>query len=111
LALGRHPIYGKYFPDWKVSVTTDTVEAEFLTVRDYCLVSDSVLSKTATALEAVGYLRLRKGCVGKRPRTWLAATRAGRKALGGHLTALQQLAAAAEAARAASAATTIEPTG
>ncbi|WTU05092.1 transcriptional regulator [Kitasatospora sp. NBC_00070] len=70
-------------------------EAEFGAVRDYCQVSDSVLSKTAATLEELGYVKAKKGYVGKRPRTWLAATRAGRAALAGHLAALQQLAAAA----------------
>ncbi|MFJ1756913.1 transcriptional regulator [Kitasatospora sp. NPDC088134] len=73
-------------------------EAEFSVVRDYCQVSDSVLSKTAAGLEEAGHLRARKGYVGKRPRTWLAATAHGRAALAAHLAALQQLAAAAEAA-------------
>lgn len=73
-------------------------EAEFGAVRDYCQVSDSVLSKTAAALEELGYVKVKKGYVGKRPRTWLAAGRAGRSALTGHLAALQQLASAAEAA-------------
>jgi DNA-binding MarR family transcriptional regulator len=85
------------------------IEAEFSVVRDYAQVSDSVLSKTATALETAGYLKVKKGYVGKRPRTWLAATRAGRKALAAHLAALQQLAAAAEAAGAASATAAEEP--
>ncbi|MFJ8041470.1 transcriptional regulator [Kitasatospora sp. NPDC096147] len=70
-------------------------EAEFGAVRDYAQVSDSVLSKTAAVLEEAGYVKVKKGYVGKRPRTWLAATKAGRAALAGHLTALQQLAAAA----------------
>ncbi|MGW4649341.1 transcriptional regulator [Kitasatospora sp. NPDC004289] len=70
-------------------------EAEFGAVRDYAQVSDSVLSKTASALEEAGYVRVKKGYVGKRPRTWLAATKDGRAALAAHLTALQQLAAAA----------------
>ncbi|WP_457029798.1 transcriptional regulator [Kitasatospora sp. P5_F3] len=73
-------------------------EAEFGAVRDYCQVSDSVLSKTAATLEELGYIKVKKGYVGKRPRTWLAATRAGRGALAGHLAALQQLASAAAAA-------------
>ncbi|WP_033215885.1 transcriptional regulator [Kitasatospora phosalacinea] len=77
-------------------------EAEFSVVRDYCQVSDSVLSKTAAGLETAGYLRVRKGYVGKRPRTWLSATRQGRTLLTAHLAALQQLAAAAEAAGSAS---------
>ncbi|MFF8386904.1 transcriptional regulator [Streptomyces kanasensis] len=76
-------------------------EAEFSAVRDYCQVSDSVLSKTAAALEEAGYVTVKKGYVGKRPKTWLAATRAGNKALAGHLASLQAIVAAAEAAGAA----------
>ncbi|MEU6235832.1 transcriptional regulator [Kitasatospora sp. NPDC047058] len=74
------------------------IEAEFGAVRDHCAVSDSVLSKAATALEEAGYVAVKKGYVGKRPRTWLAATKAGRAALAGHLAELQRLVAAAEAA-------------
>ncbi|MGW3045183.1 transcriptional regulator [Kitasatospora sp. NPDC001159] len=73
-------------------------EAEFGAVRDHCEVSDSVLSKAATALEEAGYLAVKKGYVGKRPRTWLAATRAGRAALDAHLAELRRIVAAAEAA-------------
>ncbi|MFC5664044.1 transcriptional regulator [Kitasatospora misakiensis] len=74
------------------------VEAEFSAVRDYCQVSDSVLSKAASALEEAGYIVVKKGYVGKRPRTWLAVTGTGRRALADHLAVLQRLAAAAEAA-------------
>ncbi|MEV6973861.1 transcriptional regulator [Kitasatospora sp. NPDC093806] len=74
------------------------IEAEFSAVRDYCQVSDSVLSKAASALEEGGYLKVKKGYVGKRPRTWLSVTRAGRRALAEHLAELQRLVAAAEAA-------------
>lgn len=42
-------------------------EAEFATVRGSCQVSDSMLSKVASALEGIGYLAIRKGYVGKRP--------------------------------------------
>ncbi|WP_416222910.1 winged helix-turn-helix domain-containing protein [Streptomyces sp. VB1] len=66
-------------------------EAEFAAVREGCRVSDSVLSKNASALEAAGYLHVRKGHVGKRPRTWLSLTPAGRQALARHLAALQGL--------------------
>nr|WP_179892332.1 transcriptional regulator [Streptomyces sp. rh34] len=70
-------------------------EAEFAAVRDGCRISDSALSKNASALEAAGYLHVRKGHVGKRPRTWLSLTAAGRQALDRHLAALQDLVAAA----------------
>ncbi|MFE4975611.1 transcriptional regulator [Kitasatospora sp. NPDC056651] len=73
-------------------------EAEFGAVRDHCEVSDSVLSKAATALEEAGYLAVKKGYVGKRPRTWLTATGQGRAALTAHLAELRRLVAAAEEA-------------
>ncbi|WP_328333835.1 MULTISPECIES: winged helix-turn-helix domain-containing protein [unclassified Streptomyces] len=75
-------------------------EADFAAVRDGCQVSDSVLSKTASALEAAGYLDIRKGHVGKRPRTWLSLSPTGRQALDDHLTALQDIVAAARQASA-----------
>ncbi|MFG2228248.1 winged helix-turn-helix domain-containing protein [Streptomyces sp. NPDC048644] len=71
-------------------------EAEFAAVRDCCQVSDSVLSKTASALEAAGYVDIRKGYVGKRPRTWLSLTPEGHDALTRHLAALQNIATAAQ---------------
>ncbi len=68
---------------------------EFSTVRDSVGVSDSVLSKQSRALEDVGYLEVRKGAFGRRPRTWFRLTGAGRAAFAGHVAALQQLADAA----------------
>ncbi|MFI5741890.1 winged helix-turn-helix domain-containing protein [Streptomyces anulatus] len=73
-------------------------EAEFAAVRNGCQVSDSVLSKNASALETAGYLNVRKGHVGKRPRTWLSLTPTGRQALARHLAALQDLVDAARSA-------------
>lgn len=70
-------------------------KAEFAFVRDAIEVSDSVLSKQATALEAVGYLQIIKGHVGRRPRTWFALTPQGRAAFAAHLEALRSLAEAA----------------
>ncbi|MEP6478657.1 MAG: transcriptional regulator [Rhodoglobus sp.] len=65
--------------------------AEFATIRDSLEVSDSLLSKQATVLEAAGYIAVRKGYVGKRPRTWLSVTTAGRAALASHLAALRAI--------------------
>ena len=67
-------------------------EAEFAMVRDDVEVSDSVLSKQVSTLEQVGYVRVRKGYVGKRPRTWLSLTRQGRTAWAAHLDALREIA-------------------
>lgn len=73
-------------------------EAEFAVVRGNCEVSDSMLSKIASALEGIGYVGVRKGYFGKRPRTWLSLTPAGQQALAGHVAALQDIAATARRA-------------
>lgn len=67
-------------------------EAEFAAVRDAVQVSDSVLSKQVTILEGAGYVGVKKGYVGKRPRTWLSLTRVGRAAFESHLAALRAIA-------------------
>jgi len=66
-------------------------DVEFQTLRDAIEVSDSALSKQASALEAAGYLTMRKGYVGKRPRTWLSVTVEGKAALAAHLAALRAI--------------------
>ena len=67
-------------------------EAEFALVRDMVEVSDSTLSKQVSALEDAGYVKVRKGYVGKRPRTWLSLTGEGRTRFTGHLATLQAIA-------------------
>jgi DNA-binding MarR family transcriptional regulator len=67
-------------------------EAEFGFVRDAVEISDSTLSKQVTVLEQAGYVDVRKGYVGKRPRTWLRITPAGRSAFAEHLDTLRQIA-------------------
>ncbi|TJY67321.1 transcriptional regulator [Arthrobacter sp. CAU 1506] len=66
-------------------------DVEFGTVRDAIEVSDPVLSKQVAVLEAARYVDVRKGYVGKRPRTWLSLTDTGRAALQRHLQALHTL--------------------
>jgi DNA-binding MarR family transcriptional regulator len=75
-----------------VAALAATDEAEFGAVRDAVQVSDSALSKHASALEQAGYVEVRKGYVGKRPRTWLRLTPGGRAALTAHLGALRRIA-------------------
>ncbi|GAA5074356.1 DNA-binding MarR family transcriptional regulator [Thermocatellispora tengchongensis] len=70
-------------------------QAEFGFVRDLVEVSDSVLSKQVALLEEAGYVTVRKGYVGKRPRTWLALTATGREAFHRHVAVLQEIAATA----------------
>jgi len=66
--------------------------AEFALVRDSVEITDSALSKQCALLESIGYIEVTKGRVGRRPRTWLALTAAGHKALSSHLTALSAIA-------------------
>lgn len=65
---------------------------EFAALRDAAEISDSTLSKHSRVLEEAGYLRVRKGAVGRRPRTWFRLTPAGYAALQGHIAWLQRAA-------------------
>lgn len=76
-----------------VAALASVEEAEFGAVRDGVEVTDSVLSKQASSLEGTGHLSMRKGYVGKRPRTWLKLTSSGRLALHRHVEALREIAA------------------
>ena len=67
-------------------------QAEFSFVRDHVEVTDSMLSKQVSLLEQAGYVKVEKGHVGKRPRTWLSLTREGRRAFDRHLAALREIA-------------------
>jgi DNA-binding MarR family transcriptional regulator len=64
---------------------------EFAALRDAAGISDSVLSKQSRVLEDAGYVEVRKGAIGRRPRTWFRLTAAGRQAVQGHLAWLAQL--------------------
>jgi DNA-binding MarR family transcriptional regulator len=65
--------------------------AEFAFVRDTVEVSDSVLSRQISILEEARYVKVRKGYVGKRPRTWLSLTHVGRRAFELYLSALTEI--------------------
>jgi DNA-binding MarR family transcriptional regulator len=64
---------------------------EFAALRDAAGISDSVLSKQSRVLEDAGYVEVRKGAVGRRPRTWFRLTAEGRQAVEDHLAWLAQL--------------------
>ncbi len=68
-------------------------ELEFRFLRDALGVSDSVLSRQISTLEEAGYVLVRKGYVGKRPRTWLSLTESGRKTFEEHVDALREIVA------------------
>ena len=64
----------------------------FATLRNHLQVSDSVLSRQASQLEGLGIVAVRKGYIGKRPRTWFSLTPKGRKLWKSHLAALRAIA-------------------
>ncbi|MGI5523303.1 winged helix-turn-helix domain-containing protein [Micromonospora sp. CA-259024] len=76
-----------------VSLLAATEWAEFRYLREQLGLSDSALSKQLTTLEQAGYVEIRKNFVGKRPRTSVTLSRAGRAAFDGHVAALQEIVA------------------
>ncbi|WP_159613768.1 transcriptional regulator [Glutamicibacter sp. JC586] len=66
-------------------------EADFKTLKETVGVSDSVLSRHLSALESAGYVKIKKGYVGKRPRTWAKLTSTGHQAFAEHVQALKDI--------------------
>ncbi len=69
-------------------------KVEFSFARDHVEVTDSILSKQVSAMEQAGYVKVEKGHVGKRPRTWLSLTKEGRRTFQRHMAALGEIAQA-----------------
>lgn len=74
-----------------VSLLAASEWADFKFLRDNVGLSDSALSKQLTILESAGYVEIRKGFVGKRPRTSATLTTVGRAAFQQHVAALQEI--------------------
>jgi DNA-binding MarR family transcriptional regulator len=70
----------------------------FADIRDSLDVSDSVLSKHLSALAEAGYIEVSRVRADSRSRRQVTLTTPGRRALRGHLAALQAIAATAESA-------------
>lgn len=71
------------------------VEVDFGTLRETLGVADSPLSKAISYLETEEYVKVAKGYVANRPRTWVTATSKGKRALAKHVAALRAIAAGA----------------
>lgn len=74
-----------------LTVLHEIARAEFGFLRDALELSDGNLSRHLSVLEEAGLVEVEKGYEGKRPRTWVKITKAGRKALAVELTALKEL--------------------
>lgn len=75
-----------------MAALADGAEVEFRLLRDSLEISDSLLSQHIRVLERSGYVAVRKGYAGKRPRTWLSATATGTAAFEAHYAALRAIA-------------------
>ena len=90
----RHQIVDELTAPVRLSIVAALVRVdnvEFKALKESLEVSDSVLSKQVAALETAGFVKVIKGYVGKRPRTWVSVTPEGRTALTTHLAALRAI--------------------
>jgi DNA-binding MarR family transcriptional regulator len=66
-------------------------EIEFVTLRGFLGVSDSVLSKHLKLLADAGYLNVIKRAENGRQRTWIALNKDGRRAYQSHVRELKRI--------------------
>ena len=74
-----------------LTVLEEAGRAEFTYLRDALGLSDGNLSRNLSVLDQAGYVAIEKGREGRRPRTWVSVTAAGRAALAAELRALREL--------------------
>jgi DNA-binding MarR family transcriptional regulator len=74
-----------------LAVLGEAERADFSYLRGSLDLSDGNLSRHLQVLEEAGLIRIEKEFEGRRPRTWVSATRKGRAALDAELGALRDL--------------------
>lgn len=74
-----------------LAVLCEGGRADFAYLRETLELTDGNLSRNIRRLEDAGYVRVDKVIEGRRPRTWLSATRAGRQALDTEVAALREI--------------------
>jgi DNA-binding MarR family transcriptional regulator len=74
-----------------LAVLSEARRADFGYLREELELTDGNLSRHLAVLEQAGLVKVEKGFEGKRPRTWVQATRAGRQALAAEVSALREL--------------------
>jgi DNA-binding MarR family transcriptional regulator len=62
-----------------------------VSLRDLLDLTDGNLSRHLSTLENAGYITIEKTFDGRKPRTWVTATKAGRKALKEEIAALREI--------------------
>jgi DNA-binding transcriptional ArsR family regulator len=74
-----------------LTIAAEAAEVEFGFLQQTLELTAGNLSRHLTVLEEAGLVKIRKGYVGRRPKTWVRITRAGTTALTRELSALQDL--------------------
>lgn len=81
-----------------LTVLTELARVDFPYLRGLLEVTDGNLATHLRVLEETGYVHIDKAFEGRRPRTWISITPAGRHALEAHMSALKALIAGHEEA-------------
>ncbi len=74
-----------------LTIASESKRVEFGYLKDTLELTGGNLSRHLTVLVDAGLLDMEKGYDGKRPKTWVNITRAGRQALADELAALRAL--------------------
>jgi DNA-binding MarR family transcriptional regulator len=74
-----------------LTITAEAKSADFGYLRDALGLTPGNLSRHLTVLEEAGLIQVTKGYEGRRPRTWVQITSAGRSALAAELASLTEL--------------------
>jgi DNA-binding MarR family transcriptional regulator len=74
-----------------LAVLAEADQADFGFLKDALSLTDGNLSRHVQVLEEAGFVDVRKTFEGKRPRTWISATKAGRAAFASEVAALREL--------------------
>lgn len=74
-----------------LAVLAETRRADFSFIRNTLQLTDGNLARHLQVLEDAGLVAIEKVFEGRRPRTWISATDAGRAAFDHEITALQAL--------------------
>lgn len=79
-----------------LTVLDGAERADFTFLRDAVGMTDGNLSRNLGVLEQVGYVTIEKRFEGRRPRTWITLTPAGRSALASEVRTLKEIIATVE---------------
>ena len=74
-----------------MAILGEVPRADFRALRTALEVTDGNLSRHLGVLEDAGYISVAKVFEGRKPRTWITATRSGRAALAAEMGALRRL--------------------